>query len=313
MCRTFVGDGAGLRIVVNPSSGPALSSSPAAALREAFPAADVVELDGGETCEEILGAGPTPTAVGVSGGDGTVSAVAAIAVELGVAMLVVPGGTLNHFASDLGVDSVDDAIAAVRVGDTVAVDTAEIDGHLFLNNASLGAYPHLVDVRERWEHRIGKWPALVVALLVVLRTGAPADVELDGRRRRVWFAFFGNCRYDEAGLLVPSGRSRLDDGLIDVRLVHADRKYARLRLIGSAVAGRLEHCSVYETATVARVAVRVVDGALRLAADGEVFEGNETFEVRKRHRALLVYAPRSTSTEVATADFNAERATEGSR
>lgn len=282
---------AGLRIVVNPSSGPALSSCPTAALRAALPAADVVELDGGQTCEEILHARPTPIAVGVSGGDGTVSAVASVAVELSVPMLVIPGGTLNHFARDLGIETVEDAIAAARVGETVAVDAAEIDGHLFLNNASIGAYPQLVHVRERWEHRIGKWPALVAALIVVLCTGSPTEVELDGRRRHLWFAFFGNCRYDQAGLAVGRGRTRLNDGQIDLRLVHADRRWARLRLIGAAAFGRLEHCSVYEAATVARVTVRVVDGALQLAADGEVFESNETFEVCKRPCALRVYAP----------------------
>jgi len=280
-----------LRIVVNPNSGPALAANPAPALAEALPEAEIVELDGERTCEEILLAEPQPRAVGVSGGDGTVAAVAAVALDLGVPLVVVPGGTLNHFARDVGIESVDAAIDAVQAGTTRAVDVASIDDHVFLNNASLGSYPDVVDVRERWEHRIGKWPALVVALLWVLRHGSPCSIDVDGKRRRVWFAFFGNCRYDQAGLVAPSGRSRLDDGLIDVRLFHADRKWARLRLITCAVLRRLDRCSVYEATAAARLTVRSCDGPLRLAADGETFDGTEAFEVRKRPSVLQVYAP----------------------
>lgn len=280
-----------MRIVVNPDSGPVFATDPTAELTEALPGAEVIELDDSRTCEQILATDPKPRAVGVSGGDGTVSAVAAIALDLGVALAVVPGGTLNHFAGDLGVCSVGDAIDAVRRDSTRAVDVATIDGHLFLNNASLGSYPEIVDHRERWEHRVGKWPALVIALVVVLRRGQPCHVEIDGRRRRLWFAFFGNCHYDRTGLIAPDGRTALDDGLIDVRMVHADRKWARLRLISCALLRRLERCSVYEATTLPRLTVRSLDGPLRLAADGETFDGSEVFEVRKRPSALHVFAP----------------------
>ena len=285
-------DGRGLRIVVNPDSGSALAADPMPTLREQLPAAEIVELNGPSDCEELLLAPPTPSAVGVSGGDGTVSAVAAIAVQLGVPLAVVPGGTLNHFAADLGIDTVDAAVDAFRSGHQRAVDVAEIDEHLFLNNASIGAYPQLVDARERFEKRIGKWPALVVALVIVLRRGEPLQVDIDGRRRRLWFAFFGNCTYDQQGLVAPAGRSRLDDGLLDVRLVHADRKYARLRLIACAVLRRLDRCSVYEATTAARLTVRSHDGPVRFAADGETHDGAVAFEVRKRPSALSVYAVR---------------------
>jgi len=287
----MVFDGRGLRIVVNPDSGSAFAADPSTTLRERLPEAELVELDGERSCEEILTAGPQPKAVGGCGGDGTISAVAAVALDLKVPMAVIPGGTLNHFASDLTIESVDDAIDAVTEGHTRAIDASEIDGRLFLNNASLGAYPHLVDVREHLEKRIGKWPALVVALVIVLRHGRPINVDVDGQRRRVWFAFFGNCTYDQQGLVAPAGRSRLDDGLIDVRLFHADRKWARLRLITCAVLRRLDRCSVYEATTTARLTVRSHDGPLRLAADGETFDGAEVFDVRKRATALEVYAP----------------------
>lgn len=284
-------DGAGFRFVVNPDSGPDRRPDVAPMVKEALPAAEVVELDGTRTCGEILADRPPPSVFGVAGGDGTVSAVAAIALDERRPLAVLPGGTLNHFAVDLGLESVEHALEVIARGDERAVDVAEIDGRRFVNNASLGAYPEIVDVRERFEKRVGKWPALVIALLYVLRRGHPCHVEVDGRARRVWLAFFGNCHYDQAGLIAPAGRSRLDDGLIDVRLVHADRKWARLRLLACALAGRVERCSVYEAFVTARLTVRSLDGGtVRLAADGETFDANEAFEVRKLPSALRVFA-----------------------
>ena len=284
--------GRGIRFIVNPSSGSALGKDPIDVLRERLPEAEIVELDSDRTCEEIMRAAPVPQAVGVVGGDGTVSAVAAVAHEMRLPLAVIPGGTLNHFGQDLGLQSVDDAIDAVIAGTTISVDIAQIGEHKFVNNASIGAYPQVVDARERLERYIGKWPALLVALVYVLRRGRPSNVAINGRERRLWFAFFGNCHYDMDGIVAPAGRSTLNDGLIDVRMVHADVKWARLRLFACVMLRRLDRCSVYESVTPARVTVRSLDGPLRLAADGETFDGGQAFEIRKWPSGLMVYAAR---------------------
>ena len=278
-----------LRILVNPDSGSGDGDDVVATLRQRITDVEVVELGEGDEPADVLGAPPSPDAVGACGGDGTVSAVAAVALSLEVPLAVIPGGTLNHFASDIGLASVDDAIDAVAGGARATVDVGEIAGRVFVNNASIGAYPDLVDARERLEKRIGKWPALVVALVVVLRHGSPCNVDIDGHRRRLWFAFVGNCRYDLPGVAAPAGRSRLDDGVLDVRLVHADRKWARLRLITSALFRRLERCSVYEARVAEAVTIESHDGPLRVAADGETFDGTACVEVRKRAAALTVF------------------------
>ncbi len=278
-----------LRILVNSDSGGGNGDDAVSELRERLAGVDIVSLGDGRDLAELLAGPPPPDALGACGGDGTVSAVAAQAIELGVPLAVFPAGTLNHFANDLGIPTMDEAIDAVDAGDRATVDVAEIAGRVFVNNASIGAYPDVVDTRERFESRIGKWPALVLALVVVLRRGAPCVVDVDGQRRRLWFAFLGNCTYDRAGLLVPAGRSRLDDGVLDIRLVHADRKWARLRLIGSALVRRLDRCSVYEARTADRVTIRSHGGPLRLAADGETFDGTDFVDVVKRPAALDVF------------------------
>ncbi|HEY5948027.1 MAG TPA: diacylglycerol kinase family protein, partial [Kofleriaceae bacterium] len=72
-------------------------------------------------------------AVVAAGGDGTVSAVAAGLVGTGVALGVIPLGTLNHFSKDLGIKDVESAIAAIATGRTRRVDVGEVNGRVFIN------------------------------------------------------------------------------------------------------------------------------------------------------------------------------------
>ena len=90
-------DGTGVRIVVNPSSGPAWTSSPTDALREGLPGADVRELAEGDDLEDLLCVDDL-MAIGAAGGDGTLAVAARIAADLGVPLVAVPAGTLNHLA-----------------------------------------------------------------------------------------------------------------------------------------------------------------------------------------------------------------------
>jgi diacylglycerol kinase family enzyme/membrane-associated phospholipid phosphatase len=288
-------EGAGLTVVVNPAAGPALAGSPAAELRDGLPAAEVVEVDDpAELSERLAKAAATARALGVAGGDGTVGAAATVALEHGLPLAVVPAGTLNHLARDLGLSSVADAVEAVRDGEVVAVDAGEIDGRVFLNTASIGSYPELVDMRERWESRIGKWPALALALVRVLSTAEPLAVEIDGRRRRIWMAFVGNCRYHPSGF-GPSWRERLDDGHLDVRIVDATHPFARTRLVLSILAGRLGRSQVYEQRLARSLSVRCLGGPCRLARDGETFDSSSEFTIRKRSGALRTYVPARSS------------------
>ena len=109
-------------------------------------------------------AGGTSDIVVAAGGDGTVSTVAAAAVRHDVALGVLPLGTLNHFARDAGVPlDLDRAVEALARRETTMVDVGEVNGRLFVNNASLGAYPALVWEREIERRRgRGKWAGFAV-------------------------------------------------------------------------------------------------------------------------------------------------------
>ncbi|MGI9023765.1 MAG: bifunctional phosphatase PAP2/diacylglycerol kinase family protein [Acidimicrobiales bacterium] len=282
-------EGDGLVIVVNPSAGS--SGRVADELREALPDAEVIELEeGGDLIGALSDAAERGCAIGVAGGDGSINAAADIAVKRDVALLVVPAGTLNHFALALGVASVADAVKAVHEGQAVAVDRAVIDGHSFVNTASIGGYVDLVDAREKLEDKIGKWPAVVVSLWTVMRRTEPVEMEIDGERRQVWMVFIGNCRYDPPGF-APSWRGRLDDGELDVRIVDGSQPWARARLIFSVLTGRLAACGAYEQRFTSEVHVKSLGGKLRLARDGETFDGSEEFTIAKADEPLLVYVP----------------------
>lgn len=281
--------GGGLIVVVNPSAGS--SGRAGEELRDELPEAEVVEMEEGDDLREALEkAAGRGCAIGVAGGDGSINTAASIAADTGKPLFVVPGGTLNHFAYALGLESIADAARAVKEGRAVSVDRAVIDGQTFVNTASIGSYVDLVDAREKLEDRIGKWPAVVVALVKVLRQSRPIQLELDGERRRVWMIFIGNCRYQPSGF-APSWRERLDDGQLDVRIVDGTRPWSRARLLLSVMTGRLARCGAYEQRFVRSMTVKSLDGRLRLARDGETFDGPEEFIIAKADEPLRVYVP----------------------
>jgi len=286
-------DGAGLTIVVNPSARSGRGIDPTEELRESLPAATIVALDDAADLEHTLcDAAGSARAIGIVGGDGSINTAAGVALEHGCPLVVVPGGTLNHFARDLGLESVADAVRAVKSGQLVAVDVGVIDGRPFLNTASFGGYARLVELREKWEGSIGKWPAFAVALIRVLREEDPRPVTIDGRAQRIWMIFVGNCAYDPPGF-APTTRARLDDRRFDLRIVDGSERWARVRLLAAAFTGNLDRSTVYTRRLTSSLDVKLGPGwgANLLAADGEVFEGHADFVVEKHAKPLLVYMP----------------------
>jgi undecaprenyl-diphosphatase len=282
-------DGTGVRIVVNPSSGPAWTESPTDPLRKGLPGAEIIELEPEDDLEQLL-CHDDLVAIGAAGGDGTLSAVATIAADRDVPFVAVPAGTLNHLARDLGLATVDDAIAAVRAGTVTHMDLGQAADRCFVNTLTFGGYSDVVDARERLEKRLGKWPALLVALVRELPRMEPLRVEIDGEPRRVWLAWIGNGRYDPTGF-GPSWRENLDDGLLDVRIVNGARRYSRTRFTFDVLTGRLARCPVYEECQVESLSIRSLDGPLRLAADGVTYDGPEALEVTVRRQVLRVAVP----------------------
>ncbi|MGW0510172.1 phosphatase PAP2 family protein [Streptomyces olivaceoviridis] len=284
-------EGDGLVMVANRASGTA---DRVRALHDALPRAEIVECAPEEIGDELEKAAARARVLGVCGGDGTVNAAAEVALRHGLPLAVLPGGTLNHFAYDLGVEDERQLAQAVRYGEAVRVDavrftTREARG-LFLNTLSLGVYPELVRARDSWSSRIGGWPAGVLGALRVLRAGRhPLEVELGGERRPLWLLFVGNGVYHRMGL-TPGRRTDLADGLLDVRVVHGNGRPA-LRLLTAAVAGPLTRSPGHAAVQVDRLRLTGIAPGTPLAYDGEVTTVSGEMTLKKLPEALTVYRP----------------------
>jgi diacylglycerol kinase family enzyme/membrane-associated phospholipid phosphatase len=283
-------DGAGLVIVVNDGAGHELQDSCAHRLRDALPAARIVEVGPDDDLVQALrDAAADGTALGVAGGDGTVSAAAAVAHEAGTPLAVVPAGTLNYLAKALGLDE-EGAIDAVRRGRAVAIDLADVDGEAFVNALRVGLYADVVAEREQLEDRLTKWPAALVAVVRVLTGASPLELEVDGRPHKVWAIWIGNCRFWPHGI-GPSQRRRLDDGQLDVRMVLAEVPWSRTRVVWAMLTGGLARCTAYRGWVTTSISIRSASGPLRVVADGEVREAAPVMVVDKRERRLVVFQP----------------------
>ncbi|TFV53689.1 phosphatase PAP2 family protein [Blastococcus sp. TF02A_35] len=285
--------GEGLVVAVNPRSGPD-EYDPAEDIRRLLPRAEVLEMSEERGVAELLGeaaASGRASALGVAGGDGSVAAAAAVALEHGLPLAVIPAGTLNHFARDVGLHTPQDAVDAVLAGQAVKVDVAEVNGTPFLNTSSIGAYPEMVRRRDRMAARLGKWLALSVAAAQVLRTGTPVELEVNGDRLRTWILFIGNCTYTPRGL-APAYRPRLEDGLLDVQYLRADLRFGRTRAVLATLLGVSEHARSYGHFAAAEVRVVARTGPERVAYDGEMGEPATEFLFRKRE-PLTVYCCRT--------------------
>jgi undecaprenyl-diphosphatase len=137
---------------------------------------------------------------------------------------------------------------------------------------------------------LGKWPALAVPLAEVLGGAEPADLEIDDERRLVWLLFGGNGRYHPSGF-APSWRERLDEDVVDVRVVDAEHPWARTRLILAVLTGLLGRSRVYEERVVRQMTVRFLGPDPVLARDGESQPAPAELELRPADAHLVVYRP----------------------
>lgn len=298
--------GKGLVVIVDDPARAGAPGAPGAPpgrarrLRALLPEAEVIERGPGDDLAELLAAAAdraveTGGALGVCGGDAVAGVAARAAAGRGLALAVFPGGTADRFALDVGVQDLEDTAGAVARGEGVSVDIGVArsgagEDTWFLNEFSIGPYPELARLRERLERFRSAAPTTALALARVLGTARPVELNVNGRPRRLWLLLAGNGRFVPEGL-VPAFRPRLDDDLLDVRLVDAGRRLARTRTVAAAVLGTLEHSRVYEAERVPWLELDGIAGADILAFDGEPLSGATGLRLEKEYRALVVYRP----------------------
>ena len=294
--------GDAIAVVLNAQAGNGRAAPDAAALRAAFAdhglQARVFECAPGAGLDALLAdaVASRPAVLVAAGGDGTVNAVAAQALANDLAFGVLPLGTLNHFARDLGLPlELDAAVAVVAARVLRAVDVGEVNGAVFVNNASLGLYPQVIARREYEQRHFarGKWSAMLRAAWRVLRRpeAFEAVLELDGReeRRRTPSVFVGNNPYALDGPRMGH-RERLDGGVLGVVVLRPRRRAGWLWLAVRALCGRLSPRDV-EVHAVRAFRLDARAGSLPVARDGEPQSLRPPLRFASRPRALRVCVP----------------------
>ena len=289
-----------LPVIVNKNGGTAskLRDKLAPTLRAAFEAAgvgaDVKPLDGNALAKAIKTAAKKGRVV-VAGGDGTVSSAAQQLAGSDTELALLPLGTLNHLARDLGLPTdLEEAAKVAATGKVTAIDVAEVNGHVFVNNASIGLYPTMVREREGLQDDKGwpKWLSALPAAYAALERLPHHRLRIDlgqGERSIVTpLLFVGNNVYsldrNEIGR-----RASLTDGTLSVYAVAQRSRVALLWFAARALVGRahreLDFTTLGECET---LKVWSTGDSIEIALDGEVQRIDSPLEFRIRPGALKV-------------------------
>jgi len=296
------------RILINAKGGaasadPDLRAHVQAALESAGLGGDVRLLEATEIAAQCRAAvDAREDMVIVGGGDGTISLAAAELAGKDTALAILPLGTLNHFARDLGLKL--DLLAAAQAiahGRRRQVDVAQVNGRIFINNSVIGLYPLLVRDREAQQQRFGRgkrFAMLVAALRTLVRfhhqrlrlsiDGQPAEVDTP-------LLFVGNNDY-RLELPGPGTRDRLDDGKLCLFVLRSKSRAGFIGAVFRALTGRSRPDDIVRLENVRRVIVNTRRSLLTLAVDGEVVRLRPPLTYRILPGVLRVIVPAESGT-----------------
>ena len=291
-------------VVLLNRGGGAVSADPgiAAKVRKAFKAAALtakVELiDGGDyevRCRAMAERGDELVVVG--GGDGSISAAASAIVGTKTMLGILPLGTLNHFARDLGIPSdLGEAVKLIAARKHRRVDVAEMNDRIFINNSAIGLYPLMVIDRDLQRKRLGRSKRLAM-IVASIRTLARFNhqrltLTVNDEKERIDtpLLFVGNNDYrlDIGG---PGQRESVEDGSLSVFVM---RKKTRRGLIAASIRALFDRTrpdDMVQIENVQRLRVSSRRSALPVSLDGEVVGAAPPLDYKIRPKALRVIAP----------------------
>lgn len=220
--------------------------------------------------------------VAVVGGDGTMTAVAKVLGGTQATLAPLPGGTLNHFAGDLGVPSdMDAAMARLKGLKPRQIDYGSINDVVFCNNAGLGIYPSSLVEREAHESRLSKWPAAIWGAVKAMAVFRHYRLTIDGRRVKTPFVFIGNNRYSLEGGKIE--RRHLDEGVLCVYVAQAHHRWQLALALAAALLGKTYRLHYFEAESFTIEARR---SSMKVSHDGELDKLATPLEVHL-HKAKL--------------------------
>lgn len=287
-------------VILNASSGldPRAPADIGALFLAAGCHAEIVTLASGQNpLDAARRASARASIVVAAGGDGTVSGVAAGVFGTPAILGVLPLGTLNHFAKDLGLPlDPEKAVAAIVAGRVGRIDVGQVNDRLFVNNSSIGLYPNIIDARDALRREgHSKWPAMARATVRVLRhyRGVLVKIEWDGRTQ-VWrtpFVFVGNNEYTLEGRH-PGVRTRLDGGRLFAYVTPRVHTRELPMLVAKALLGRARQSGAFEIVPATELVIATPKARyVRIACDGEPTTMKTPLRYRVHPGGLKVILP----------------------
>ena len=270
------------------------------ALREAAAAADIeiVELSGDIDCpREIRERASRGTRLFLAGGgDGTIHHVVQALVNTDAVLAVLPLGTYNHFARDLGIPlDWREALEVALSGESRQVDTARVNERFFVNNLSIGLYPELVAKREERGRDYPRWRARLFAFYSTLRKYpyVTAAVETEHRREviRTHVFMVSNNQYDLERVGIEAPRTTLTDGRLSVYWLGHTSRWRLTRFVARYAAGRVRTISEFRAFQTESMRVQTSRPHLKVGIDGELFTLDTPLVITAVPRSLLVRVP----------------------
>ena len=290
-------------VLLNRSGGtaradPNITEKVADALRAAGIDAELETIDGADCvkrCRAVAKRGDKLVIVG--GGDGTISAAASVLVGTNTALGVLPLGTLNHFARDLGIpDKLEEAAQLIAKGSERRVDVAEMNGRVFINNSAIGLYPLMVRDRESQQERLGrskKLAMIIASARILIRFGHQRlTLTINDEKAQVDtpLLFVGNNSY-RLDLGAAGQRDAVDEGNLSVFVMRKKTRRGFMAASVRALFNRARKDDMVQLDNVQRLKVESHRSALAVSLDGEVVREKPPLEYRIRSKALRVIAP----------------------
>lgn len=244
--------------------------------------------------------------VAAFGGDGTQNAVAGALRGTNTVMAVLPGGTFNYFARELGVgQSLEDAIAAIHAGHVEPRNLGEMNGRIFLNNASLGVYPQILEARESIYRRLGRSRMAAYWSVIVALNDMRAPMELhvntaEGRRDYVTpLVFVAHSAYQLESLGLE-GAEMITQGHFAVFVLrNLQRRGLMLAALRLAM-GRASHGDDFDLLVADALTIDAGHKSKLVAIDGEKARMTAPFELRVLPDALrVIVAPKTVASNTA--------------
>ncbi len=233
----------------------------------------------------------------VAGGDGSVHHVAQTLVGTDGVLGVVPVGSVNHLARDLGIP-IDDWQAAFSIalhGEVRQIDVGRVNGRYFLNSVMLGIYPTISAYRERFRSMNSRWAAYLKAMRLALHhfPHVTLVVELDGRvetfRTQMFVVAVNSYDLRQVGVVAP--KTTFNDGRLSIYSLSFMSRWQFIRAAAKYFRGKVGEVPGFRSIRTTQLRVDTARRRLRVSLDGELVEMQAPLQIAAVPSSLLVRSP----------------------